>query len=225
MKIRVENLRRVFSDATRELVVLDSVDFEFPEQSSIAIVGRSGVGKSTFLHLIAGLEKPTAGRIFFDQTSLTDFNNDELARFRGRNIGFIFQFHHLLHEFSSAENVALPLVIQGADDAECRARAEELLAAVGLADRRLHRPGQLSGGEQQRVAIARALACKPAVLLGDEPTGNLDFRTAKEVQELIVSLCRAMGTTLMIVTHDQNLAQSMDHVYEMLPGGALSVKK
>ncbi len=222
MNVSVQHLRKVYHDATRELVIIDNLSIEFPAGASIGVVGRSGIGKSTLLHLLGGLDRPTAGKVFYNQTDLYQLNDEELSSFRGAQIGFIFQFHHLLPEFSAEENVAMPLIVAG--EARARARARELLDYVGLADRASHRPGQLSGGEQQRVAIARALISRPSVVLADEPTGNLDEDTGQKTQELLFSLTKETGATLLIVTHHMELAHSLDIILRMDTGGHLRVE-
>jgi lipoprotein-releasing system ATP-binding protein len=183
-----------------------------------AIVGPSGVGKSTLLHLLGGLERPTAGAIRYGETDLAVLSDADLARFRNRRVGFVFQFHHLLPEFSALENVMMPLLIRRCQTAEARTRSVALLGRVGLAARLRHRPGELSGGEQQRVAIARALIGEPAVLLADEPTGNLDTKTGNEVFELMRELNRERHLTCVFITHNEDLARRTDRVLRMLDG-------
>lgn len=221
MKLETKNVRKSFVDADRRLSVIEGLNFSFPESGSVAIVGRSGVGKSTLLHLLAGLEKPDSGEIIIGGTDITRLNPDELSEFRGKNIGIIFQFHHLLGDFSACENVALPLIIQGMVEEEANDKAEAVLKRVGLGSRLSHSPGELSGGESQRVAIARAVVGKPGVIVADEPTGNLDVRTAEEVGELLREVQREERMLLITVTHSPDLAKSMDFVYEMMPGGEL----
>lgn len=221
MKISTRQLHKSFKDADRDLTILQSLNYDFPENKSIAIVGRSGIGKSTLLHILGGLDRPTSGSITFDGQDICALSADDLARFRGRNVGFVFQFHHLLPEFSALENVAMPLIIGGAAPGQAEDHARQLLELVGLSHRSTHRPGQLSGGEQQRVAMARALITSPSVVLADEPTGNLDIKTAQSVQELLVGIHKELQNTLIVVTHNQELASSMDIVLEMMPGGEL----
>ncbi|MCL4153830.1 UNVERIFIED_CONTAM: hypothetical protein GTU68_016529, partial [Idotea baltica] len=170
--IKVQNLTKSYKDADKELVVLNNFSAEFTTSKSHAILGQSGVGKSTLLHLIAGLVKPTSGSVIVDSTEVNLLKGDKLSDFRGNNIGFVYQFHHLLPEFSALENVAMPLIINGIAQKEALNTASTILAKVNLSDREKHMPSQLSGGEQQRVAIARAVAIKPKVILADEPTGN-----------------------------------------------------
>jgi lipoprotein-releasing system ATP-binding protein len=221
MQIRLEGLTKSYQDADRELTVISDLSFTFPPKGSVAIIGRSGIGKSTLMHLLGGLDVPTQGRVLYDEIEVSGLSSDERAAFRARKVGFIFQFHHLLPEFSAVENVAMPLIIAGVADEEAFDVSAELLGRMGLKSRVSHRPSQLSGGEQQRVAIARALIAKPRVVLADEPTGNLDVSTAAEVQSIVLELNKELGNTLIIVTHNQELARSMDLVVEMMPGGKL----
>jgi lipoprotein-releasing system ATP-binding protein len=221
MKITTQNLCRHFKDADRNLKIIDQVNLELAPGQSYALIGRSGIGKSTLLHLLAGLERPTAGHVFYDQTDLGALTPDNLADFRAENIGIVYQFHHLLPEFSALENVTLPLLLRGISEAESESRAESLLVRVGLGERLKHFPGQLSGGEHQRVALARALVGRPAVLFADEPTGSLDVATGGEVCDLLGALVREFSTTLVVVTHSLDLAERMDAVMEMQVGGSL----
>jgi lipoprotein-releasing system ATP-binding protein len=222
MQVHIRNLTKSYRDADRELTVINNVSFSFPPTGSVAIIGRSGIGKSTLMHLLGALDTPSSGDILYDQTTISALSSDERAAFRARNVGFIFQFHHLLPEFSAIENVSMPLTIAGIRDDEARDIAAALLDRIGLKHRYGHLPSQLSGGEQQRVAIARALIAKPRVVLADEPTGNLDVQTASDVQSLLLEMNRELQNTLIIVTHNNELARSMDVVVEMMPGGALA---
>lgn len=221
MRVEISQLTKKYQDADRELTVINELSFAFPERGSVAIIGRSGTGKSTLMHLLGGLDTPSSGSVRFGDVVISDLSSDERAAFRARNVGFIFQFHHLLPEFNARENVALPMIINGESESEAQRKAGEILEKVGLAHRSTHLPSQLSGGEQQRVAIARALVARPRVILADEPTGNLDIITASEIQKLLISMCKESESTLIIVTHNHELARSMDLVVEMLPGGAL----
>ena len=221
MRVEIESLSKRYRDADRELTVINNLSFSFPEKGSVAIIGRSGTGKSTLMHLLGGLDLPSSGCVKYEGINISAMASDERAAFRAKNIGFVFQFHHLLPEFSALENVALPLVMSGISDAESKEAAASLLEKVGLSSRKGHLPSQLSGGEQQRVAIARALVAKPRVILADEPTGNLDIETAAGVQKLLLEMNREQGSTLIIVTHNHELARSLDVVVEMLPGGHL----
>ncbi|MDZ4786484.1 MAG: ABC transporter ATP-binding protein [bacterium] len=221
MKLEALKLRKTFKDADKNLAIIEDLSFSFPEKGSIAIVGRSGVGKSTLLYLLAGLDVPDSGNIKFDNIDLASLDSEKLTIFRGMNIGFIFQFHHLLSDFTALENVAMPLFISGVNDNLAIERARQVLMQVGLKDRMTHSPGELSGGEQQRVAIARAVVAKPSVILADEPTGNLDVKTAEEVGRILIDVQKQSENLLVVVTHSKELARSMDYVYEMLPGGQL----
>lgn len=221
MEIRIEGLRKSFQDADHKLVVIEDLQASFISPASVAIVGKSGVGKSTLLNLLGGLESADEGKVYFDALDICTMKQDALALFRAEHVGFVFQFHQLLPEFNALENVAMPLVISGTYDDEAMARAELLLKRVGLGERLRHRPAQLSGGEQQRVAIARAVVSSPDVILADEPTGNLDAESAREIQELLLGLRAELNNLLIVVTHNMELARSMEAVFEMLPGGAL----
>jgi lipoprotein-releasing system ATP-binding protein len=186
----------------------------------LGIIGESGIGKSTLLHLLGGLDRPSAGTVRIGDTDLNECDDRELANLRNHRIGFVFQFHHLLGDFTAQENVMMPSLIAGASPEEAARRSRELLARVGLEDRLSHRPGELSGGEQQRVAVARAIVRSPALVLADEPTGNLDPQTAAEVEDLLRELNREQGLTLVVVTHSERLAREMDRCLR-LRGGKL----
>lgn len=221
MKISIRNLKKSYREGAGELTVIENLTIDFPPESRIAIVGTSGIGKSTLLHLLGGLDSPSAGSIFYDDVDVFTLSNESLSDFRGKNLGFIFQFHHLLPEFSALENVLMPLLISQVSERDAALIAKDILGLVGLTNRVSHRPGELSGGEQQRVAIARALVARPQVILADEPTGNLDQRTAAEVQQLLLEISQKLKSMLIVVTHNAELARSMDRTYEMLPGGVL----
>ncbi len=216
--IVAENLSKSFARDGDRLDVLKGVNITVSAGELIAIVGPSGVGKSTLLHLLGGLERPTSGSIRYGDTDLARLNDVDLAHFRNRQVGFVFQFHHVLPEFSAVENVMLPLLIRRGSAAAARDQATALLTRVGLAGRLTHRPGELSGGEQQRVAIARALVGEPAVLLADEPTGNLDSKTGEEVFELLRELNRERRLTCVLITHNEVLARRADRELRMLDG-------
>jgi putative ABC transport system ATP-binding protein len=196
--------------------ILDDVTLAIEEKQRVAIVGPSGSGKSTLLGLIAGLDRPTSGSIIIDRTDITRLSENEMARYRRRKIGYIFQSFHLIPTLTAIENVAVPLELAGEADASSHAR--QLLDSVGLRERLDHYPVQLSGGEQQRVAIARAFACRPPILLADEPTGNLDTVTGRQVIDLLEGMHRDYGTTLLLVTHDQTLANRMERVIMLRDG-------
>ncbi|HLE41128.1 MAG TPA: ABC transporter ATP-binding protein [Nitrospirota bacterium] len=200
------------------LHVLSGVDLDIRKGEMLAIVGASGVGKSTFLHIVGGLERPTSGKVLYGSVDVFGLNNDRLAQFRNEHVGFVFQFHHLLPEFTALENVMMPALIRNAGREEAVQLATRLLTDVGLGARLHHRPGELSGGEQQRVAVARALVLNPDVVLADEPTGNLDTHTGEAVHELLQNLNKQKGTTFIIVTHNDKLAIRADRVFRMAEG-------
>jgi lipoprotein-releasing system ATP-binding protein len=219
--LEAEGLRKIYrgGDGT-PIQVLGGVDLAVSRGEFVAIVGASGSGKSTLLHLLGALDSPTAGTVRLDGQYFGELTEEELAGVRNRKIGFVFQFHHLLREFTALENVMMPLLIAGSDPAAARSRAEELLAAVGLAGRMSHRPGALSGGEQQRAAVARALAADPLLVLADEPSGNLDYGNSERLHELFARLSREFETALVVVTHNRSLAGRADRVLS-LDGGRL----
>ncbi|HEX2217164.1 MAG TPA: ABC transporter ATP-binding protein [Gemmatimonadales bacterium] len=219
--LEAAGLRKVYQGGDGlPIEVLAGVDLSVNRGEFVAIVGSSGSGKSTLLHLLGALDTPSAGSVYLDGRSYGDLEPDDLATIRNRKIGFVFQFHHLLREFTALENVMLPLLIAGEDDAKARSRAEELLAAVGLAGRMSHRPAALSGGEQQRAAVARALAADPLVVLADEPSGNLDAGNSERLHQLFARLSREFETALVVVTHNRSLAARADRVLS-LEGGRL----
>ena len=214
--VTVQNVTKTFEHEGRSLEVLKGIDLEIGSGEMVTIVGPSGAGKSTLLHLIGTLDLPTEGRILYGGRDVTRLGSSDLAEFRNRSIGFVFQFHHLLPEFTALENVMMPGLIQGGRRMEDRAR--ELLGEVGLSERLTHRPGELSGGEQQRVALARALLMEPKLVLADEPTGNLDSQTSDSVQSLIFDLNRRHGITFLIVTHSRDFAAMMPRQVSMKDG-------
>jgi lipoprotein-releasing system ATP-binding protein len=216
--ISVRGLTKSFRMGNTEVAVLRGIDLDIPKGEMLSIVGASGVGKSTLLHVIGALDKPTSGHVIYDGRDVFGMTNGELATFRNRNVGFVFQFHHLLPEFSALENVLIPSMIGGMEPRTAKRRAEALLDEVGLSGRLTHRPGELSGGEQQRVAIARALMSEPKVILADEPTGNLDTHTAQSVHELLKKLNHEKGLTSIIVTHNERLAEMGDRTVRMVDG-------
>ena len=200
------------------LHVLEGTELSVEAGESVAIIGESGSGKSTLLQLLGGLDRPTSGDVYLGGRPLRELEDDELSRIRNERIGFVFQFHHLLREFSALENVMMPLLIAGRPSREAKDRARELLSDVGLAGRLTHKPGQLSGGEQQRVAVARALAPNPAIIVADEPTGNLDEETGQQIVELLFAGYEKRGTTLVLVTHDPALAERCGRVVRLRSG-------
>jgi len=218
MMIVTRNLEQTYSSGGRPLTVLNSIELSIERESFTAIVGPSGSGKTTLLGLLAGLDRPSAGSVSIDGTDLTALTEDERARFRARNIGFVFQQFQLIPTLTALENVLVPLELAGEHGAHTRARAEELLARVGLADRSHHYPAQLSGGEQQRVALARAFANNPKLLFADEPTGNLDAETGQRIIEMIIGLNQEQHTTLVLVTHDAELAARAHRVVRLAGG-------
>jgi lipoprotein-releasing system ATP-binding protein len=216
--IALRNLSKEYVDGPRVVRVLTELDLEIGAGERVAIVGESGVGKSTLLHILGTLDRPTGGEVWFDGENLTSKSDRDLAQFRNREIGFIFQFHHLLPDFTALENVMMPMLIAGTATDTARRRATELLERVGLAERLEHRPGELSGGEQQRVAVARALVQEPRAVLADEPTGNLDPVTGEGVQSLLLELNRERNITLVVVTHSATLAGAMDRTLRLAGG-------
>ena len=212
--IKTEGLRKKYG----ELEVLKGVDLEIHQGEIVSIVGASGAGKSTLLHLLGTLDKPSSGSIFIEDKAIHSMNDRQLAQFRNQHIGFIFQFHNLLPEFTALENVCIPSFIKGNGPDQSEVRALELLTLLGLKDRADHKPSQLSGGEQQRVAVARALINNPKVIFADEPSGNLDSKNAKELHELFFQLRKDFGQTFVIVTHNDELARMADRMLTMRDG-------
>jgi len=221
--LEAQALRKVYRGGDGSPIeVLSGADLSLGRGEFVAVVGASGSGKSTLLQLLGALDEPTAGTVSLDGEAYAAQTAERLAAIRNRKIGFVFQFHHLLREFSALENVMMPLLIGGSDDAPARAKATELLGAVGLAARMMHRPGQLSGGEQQRVAVARALATDPLVVLADEPSGNLDHHNGERLHDLFATLAREFETALVVVTHNRLLAGRADRVLVMEDGRLVS---
>ncbi len=217
--VRAERIERTFVGATGEDIrVLRGIDLEVERGRTLAIVGPSGAGKSTLLHVLGGLDLPSSGRIWLGGRELSALSDLELARIRNGFVGFVFQFHHLLRDFTALENVMMPQLIAGVDPGRARRRSLDLLRQVGLEGRVEHRPAKLSGGEQQRVAVARALANEPPVLLADEPSGNLDQETSERLHDVLFELVRDHGTALVVVTHNASLADRCDRVLELRDG-------
>ena len=216
--VEARGLVKEYTDAPRTVRVLSGVDLTIGAGETVAIIGESGVGKSTLLHVLGGLDRPSAGTVRVGGVDLGPLRDRDLARFRSDSIGFVFQFHHLLPDFTAVENVMMPCLIAGESPAAARERATELLERVGLGARVDHRPGELSGGEQQRVAVARAVVRRPALVLADEPTGNLDPDTGSEVERLLVELNREAGITCVVVTHSPRLAAAMDRTIRLTHG-------
>lgn len=200
------------------ITVLDGVDLAVQRGEMVAIIGASGAGKSTLLHLLGALDRPTTGEVFITGRALSGLDDDAVSALRNRTVGFVFQFHHLLREFTALENVMMPLRIGGTDDVEARRRALALLDRMGLSGRAHHRPAQLSGGEQQRTAVARALASDPAVLLADEPSGNLDHGNSERLHDLFAELTRELEIAMVVVTHNRSLASRADRVLQLEEG-------
>ena len=216
--LRAERLTKIYRSGEEEVVVFEGLDFEIRPGERVALVGESGAGKTTLLHLLAALDTPTRGEVYFEGQKVSGFGEEERAAYRNRRIGYVWQMHYLLPEFSALENVMLPQVVGGSDFAAARMRAGEMLGEVGLGGMAHRRVGELSGGEQQRVALARALANRPALLLADEPTGNLDHRTADRVMKLLEELHRAHGLTSVLATHNLELAQRAPRTLRLSDG-------
>jgi lipoprotein-releasing system ATP-binding protein len=210
-----QSVTKSFKDGEREVLVLNQLDLAIEKAELIGIIGASGSGKSTLLHIMGGLDQPTKGVVKIDNHDLVKLSTNELSKIRNQEIGFIYQFHHLLMEFTAAENVMMPLLIGGMNPKKAQVKAEKILSRVGLSDRVTHRPSELSGGERQRVAIARALVNEPKLVLADEPTGNLDQDTASEIFALINELNTELGICFVIVTHDLDIARQMQRVYRL----------
>jgi lipoprotein-releasing system ATP-binding protein len=217
---RAENVTKIYRSGESDLVVLDRVNFEIAAGERLAMVGESGAGKSTLLHLLGGLDRPTSGAIYYKAKDLSGLGDSELADFRNRAVGFVWQIHYLLPEFTALENVMMPLLIRGKSHAEAASASRARLEEVGLGGRTGHRAGELSGGEQQRVVLARALVGNPSVLLADEPTGNLDVRTGEMIFDLLTSLHRSHQLTSIFVTHNLSFARRCDRILR-LDGGVL----
>ena len=219
--LKARDLGKRFSEGRLSVEVLQEVNLAIPARQSVAITGASGSGKSTLLHLLGGLDLPSRGEVLINNQNISRLNEVERGALRNQYLGFVYQFHHLLPEFTALENVAMPLFIRRADKRQALAEAAELLKKVGLAERLAHKPGELSGGERQRAAIARALVTRPKCVLADEPTGNLDQKTADQVFDLILELNQDLGASLIMVTHNLELSRRVDRVMELKNGSLL----
>ena len=220
-------LEKIYKNGAKEVRAVDGVDLAIRRGAAVVVLGPSGAGKSTLLHLLGGLDNPTAGSVLLDGLDIYTFSDNERARIRNRRIGFIFQFYHLLPEFTALENVMIPAMIMGRVSSlkglKLKRRAEEILALVGLGHRMHHRPGALSGGESQRVAIARAIINEPEILLCDEPTGNLDSKTSESIYDLLFDIKSKANAALVIVTHDEHISQRADEVIRIVDGKSVSI--
>lgn len=220
--IDCQNLAKTYQDGVLKVDVLHNMNLQIQAGESVSIIGASGSGKSTLLHLLGGLDQPTSGKISLMGQDLSALSQAKLGALRNQYLGFVYQFHHLLAEFSALENVMMPLLIGKMPKAQAEAQASEMLAKVGLRERMLHRPTELSGGERQRAAIARALVTRPKCLLADEPTGNLDRKNALNILDMMLDLQRDLGTALVVVTHDDELAKKFNRVLTMQDGSLLA---
>ena len=219
MILKAENLVKTYQNNQKlKLEVLKSISLEIEEKKISVIVGASGAGKSTLLHLLGGLDRPDSGSIYFEDQDIFKLSDEKLTKFRNKHIGFVFQFHHLLPEFTAVENAAIPQMIHGVSLEKATKKSLELLVSVGLSDRAHHKPAELSGGEQQRVAVARALANDPSIIFADEPTGNLDSANSEIIHQIIVELRDKLGKTFVIVTHNPELVKLADKVFEIKDG-------
>lgn len=216
--LEAKDIHKHFHTGGEQLIVLEGVNLKIRQGSIIAIFGASGVGKSTLLYILGTLDRPTSGQVVIDSTNVFDLEENQLAEFRNLTVGFVFQGHHLLPEFSAVENVMMPMLIGRQDWASAKVKAENLLQDVGLSERVGHKPGELSGGEQQRVAVARALAGSPQVILADEPSGNLDKKTGAALFDMISTLSRTYHQAFVIVTHDEGIGRRADRMYELADG-------
>ncbi len=218
--IRIKDLNKSFMTPGGEIRVLKGINLDLHQGEMAAVMGPSGVGKSTLLHILGALDRATSGKVLYEGNDVFSLEDEELADFRNKKIGFVFQFHHLLPEFNAIENTMMPALIAGISRTKAYKKAEAILAGVGLSGRLTHKPGELSGGEQQRVAVARALILEPRVILADEPTGNLDTQTGEELFSLLLDLNKK-GTTFLIVTHNEDLASKCGRIIKMLDGNVI----
>lgn len=223
--LRAEQISKSYGEGPQAIHVLENLDLTLRRTERVAIVGESGIGKSTLLHILGTLDQPTAGKVLLDGVDFFTLSEPALAALRNREIGFIFQFHHLLPDFTALENVMMPGMVAGDGWREVRRRAEEMLQRVGLRERLTHRPGELSGGERQRVAVARALVLQPRLILADEPTGNLDPQTGDSVLQLLLTLNHEMGITMAVVTHSEKLAAAMDRTLHLVGRKLVTVER
>jgi lipoprotein-releasing system ATP-binding protein len=221
--LRVSGLKKTFSKNGVEIKVIKGINIDINDGDFITIMGPSGAGKSTFLHILGTLDKPSEGDIFFRDRNVRGFSEDEESKFRNEKVGFVFQFYHLLQDFNVIENIMMPLLIRRLSQAEAMSKAEAFLEIMGLKHRRDHKPGELSGGEQQRVAIARALVNEPEIILADEPTGNLDRKTGKEVLDYLLSINERLSSTLILVTHDPEIGSIGTRKLKMVDGEFSSI--
>ncbi len=225
LTVTCDDIVKTFSDGQKQVDVLKGVDFAVAAGESVSIVGASGSGKSTLLHILGGLDKPTSGRVKIMSKDIHALSIKAQSDWRNQHLGFIYQFHHLLQEFTALENVAMPWLIRGVGKQEALKKASDMIAQVDLSDREQHKPAELSGGERQRIAIARALVTQPACVFADEPTGNLDSENAERVYQLMLTLNTTLKTSLVVVTHDRDLAAKADRQYEMQHGQLIEVRR
>jgi len=223
--LKIEGLSKIYKLNKKSLVIFENISYEFPFNKTISIVGDSGVGKSTLLHILGTIDVPTAGSVHYDDLNILDLSEKKLAKFRSEHIGFVFQFHHLLPDFSALENVMLPNMIIEKNREITEKKAVDLLEMVGLKERMKHKPSELSGGEQQRVAIARALINNPKVIFADEPTGNLDEKTSDKIHELLFEIQKKYNSTLIVVTHNEKLAKNFDIRLKLTKGKLINLEE
>jgi lipoprotein-releasing system ATP-binding protein len=223
--LKIEGLTKIYELNKKSLVIFENISYDFPFNKTISIVGDSGVGKSTLLHILGTIDNPSKGTVYYDDINVLELSENKLANFRSQHIGFVFQFHHLLPDFTALENVMIPNMIIEKDKTVSEKKAIELLELVGLKDRLKHKPSELSGGEQQRVAIARALINNPKVIFADEPTGNLDEKTSEKIHELLLSIQKKYNSTLIVVTHNEKLAKNFDIRLKLTKGRLINLEE